>query len=72
MKSLTAILIYTATFFGMFFILSLVGTLWIDYEKVLADRTWFMLYTLFFGWWLALFPTIEYYNHNQEYFEKYL
>jgi len=66
-------LIYTATFMGMFLILSSIGMLWSDsYRDILADHTWFMGYTMFFGWWLALFPTREYYMHNQEYFQEFL
>lgn len=73
MKSLILMLIYTATFMGMFLVLSSIGMLWNqNYRDILSDHTWFMIYTLFFGWWLALFPTREYYMHNQEYFNEYL
>ena len=73
MKSLTLIFIYAFTFLGIFFSLSAIGLLWNDsYRAILADHTWFMMYTLFLGWWLALFPTREYYMHNQDYFQQYI
>jgi len=73
MKSLIIILIYTTTFMGMFFLMSLVGLLWNDsYYAVISDHGWFMAYTIFFGWWIAIFPTREYYMHNQDYFEQYV
>ena len=73
MKSIIIMLIYTGTFMTMFFLLSLIGLLWNDsYHAVISDHGWFMAYTILFGWWLSLFPTVEYYKHNQEYFEEYL
>jgi len=72
MKSLLLILIYIGTFIGMFLLLSLIGLLWIDsYSLIIRDGNWFMMYTLFLGWWLAAFPCIEYYMHNLQYFETY-
>jgi hypothetical protein len=71
MKSLIAILIYAGAFMGMFFMFSLIGLLWNDnYYSIISDHTWFMLYTLFFGWWLAMFPTREYYVQNEDYFDR--
>lgn len=73
MKSLLAILIYTGTFMGMFFLMSTIGLLWAEsYYSIISDHSWFMIYTMFFGWWIAMFPTREYYLHNQDYFDNYL
>ena len=73
MKSLIIIFIYTATFMGVFFLMSFIGLLWNDsYHAILSDHTWFMMYSMFFGWWISFFPTREYYMHNQDYFEDYL
>lgn len=73
MKSLILMLIYTATFMGVFFLMSLIGLLWNDsYYSIVSDHTWFMAYSLFFGWWLSFFPTREYYKHHEQYFEEYL
>jgi hypothetical protein len=73
MKSLIILFIYTATFMGVFFLFSLIGLLWNDsYYDIVSDGTWFMMYSMFFGWWIAMFPTREYYMHHQEYFNEYL
>ena len=29
-----------------------------------------MIYSMFLGWWLAIFPAREYYIANEEYFDK--
>lgn len=73
MKSLFVILIYTGTYMGVFFLMSLIGMLWSDsYHAIVSNPNWFMMYSLFFGWWIALFPTREYYMHYQDYFDEYL
>jgi len=73
MKSLIAILIYLGTFMGMFFLLSAIGLLWADnYNAIVSDNGWFMVYAMFFGWWMSILPTREYYVANQEYFSHYL
>ena len=73
MKSLFLIVIYIGTFIGLFLFLSLIGLLWNDsYRAIIGDGNWFFLYSAVFGWWLAAFPSREYYLHNEEYFEKYL
>ena len=73
MKSLILIAIYTCTFMGVFFFFSLIGLLWSEsYFNVVSNDHWFMLYTLFFGWWIAIFPTREYYMHNEKYFQDYI
>ena len=64
--------IYTATFMGVFFSLSLIGLLWHDsYYAIVSNGGWFMAYTIFFGWWLSIFPTREYYKQHEQYFEEY-
>jgi hypothetical protein len=70
MKSLIAILIYLGTFMSMFFVLSLIGTLWFNYTDVISNNGWFMVYSMFFGWWMSIFPTREYYVKNQDYFSE--
>ena len=71
MKSIIAILIYVGTFMGMFFLLSSIGLLWADsYYAVVSNNHWFILYSMFFGWWISLFPTREYYINNEEYFSE--
>jgi hypothetical protein len=70
MKSLIAILIYLGTFMSMFFLFSLIGTLWFNYTDVISNNGWFMVYSMFFGWWMSIFPTREYYVKNQDYFSE--
>jgi hypothetical protein len=41
-----------------------------SYVKAIEDTTWLAVYTLFFGWWLAIFPTREYYKNNETYFNN--
>lgn len=70
MKSLIAILIYLGTFMGMFFLLSTIGILWTDYKSIITSNGWFMGYSLFLGWWIAIFPVREYYVKHQDYFSE--
>jgi hypothetical protein len=73
MKSIFLMLIYTATFMTMFFLLSAIALLWCDnYHDIVANPNWFMVYSIFIGWWVAMFPTTEYYNHHRSYFKEYL
>jgi hypothetical protein len=66
-------LIFTATFMGIFFLMSLIGLLWCDsYYAIVSDHSWFGCYSLLFGWWMAIFPTREYYKHHENYFNEYL
>jgi hypothetical protein len=50
--------------------LSTVGMFFVPYLEVITSDGWFIGYTMFFGWWLAIFPAREYYIKNEEYFEK--
>jgi hypothetical protein len=49
---------------------SLVGLLWGSYLIIIKDPAWFLTYTIFLGWWMALFPAIEYYVIHKEYFKE--
>lgn len=71
MKTINLLLIYVFTYMFFFLLLSLIGMLWNQsYSEVTGNANWFMCYTLFFGWWIALFPCIEYYSRNREYFKR--
>lgn len=71
MKSLMLLAIYILSFIIIFCILSCVTALFMQsYVKAIEDTTWLAVYTLFFGWWLAIFPTREYYKNNETYFEN--
>lgn len=70
MKTIVLMLIYLGTFMGMFFLLSCIGMLWQSYVSVISDRSWFVAYSMFLGWWISLFPAGEYYNANKRYFAQ--
>ena len=71
MKTLTLMAIYIASFILIFLILSVVGILFTgSYIDVIDSKSWLGAYCLFFGWWLAFFPTREYYVKNEEYFDR--
>jgi hypothetical protein len=63
MRALAIIGFFLAVFTAGFFILSLFGLLWYDtYTQIIRSPEWFMTYSVFIGWWLALIPTHEVYN----------
>lgn len=71
MKSLTLLAIYILSFIIIFCILScVVGLFMQSYIKAIESTTWLGAYTLFFGWWMAVFPTKEYYKNNETYFNN--
>ena len=73
MKSFIVFLIYVSTWMLGFLTMSLIGLLWADsYRQIISNPNWFMMYSLFIGWWLSILPAREYYTHHQQYFETYL
>jgi hypothetical protein len=71
MKSLTLFAIYIASFIIIFLMMSFIGFIAIgSYIDIIQDGTWLIMYTLLFGWWLALFPTREYYLKNKTEFDR--
>lgn len=72
MKSLILLAIYVLVFVCIYMMLSLVGLVFTDmsYVDILRNSSWSWLYSLFFGWWLAFFPTREYYLSNEKYFDR--
>lgn len=70
MKSIILVTTYLLSFILFFFIISTIGLLWSNPIDVYTSKDWFMVYSLFFGWWLAIFPAREYYIANEEYFDK--
>jgi hypothetical protein len=69
MKTLALLVIYILSFISIFFILSLVGILFTDYISVIKSDNWAGAYCLFFGWWMAAFPTREFYIMYKEQFD---
>lgn len=70
MKTITLFIVYFVSFIFFFLMLSTVGMFFTPYLEVITSDGWFIGYTLFFGWWMAMFPAREYYLANEEYFEK--
>lgn len=72
MKTLVLIFIYICTFFGVYSLLSVFGMLLVheSYREITTNLNWFFCYFIFIGWWVSLFPTIEYYEKNKEYFKR--
>lgn len=70
MKSIVLILIYIASFFGFYLVLSLAGLIWYPYLEVIKNPAWVMIYSLLIGWWVASFPAREYYIKHASYFAK--
>jgi hypothetical protein len=62
MKKTISLLVYLITFFGMYFILSLFGCMFNDwnYKGVLESVNWFVLYSIFIGWWIAIIPLYDF------------
>jgi hypothetical protein len=70
MKVIIMVTIYLSTFALFFLMLSAFGILWGSYKDVITSSSWFMCYSLFIGWWLAIFPTREYYLTQEKYFDR--
>lgn len=66
MKVLILMLIYLGTFTFFFFALSTFGIFWSSYSETLSNKNWFVVYTMFLGWWIACLPAREYYVNNEE------
>lgn len=69
MKSIFLMLIFLGTFMGFYFLLSCIGMLWDTYEGIITNENWFLAYSLFLGWWIALLPTVEFNESWEEIFE---
>lgn len=71
MKSLTLFAIYIASFITIFLMLSFVG--WVfngNYIEIVRNNTWQIIYTVFIGWWIAIFPAREYSIKHEKEFDK--
>lgn len=70
MKSIILIGTYLVSFVLFFLLLSLIGVFFTPYSEIITSHNWFMVYAMFLGWWLAIFPAREYYVHHEKYFDK--
>lgn len=71
MKTIFLISIYIASFMLFYLMISLLPAVFLPYKEIISSRNWFMGYTMFFGWWLAAFPALEYRKRNEAYFNQY-
>ena len=63
MKDTLSLLVFMSTFIGVFFLLSTFGLLYgISYNKCLTNGHWQFMYSVFFGWWIAMIVTQDAYN----------
>jgi hypothetical protein len=70
MKSIILIGTYLVSFVLFFLLLSLIGVFFTPYSEIITNHNWFMVYAMFLGWWLAIFPAREYYISQESYFDK--
>jgi len=70
MKSIILIGTYLVSFVLFFLLLSLIGVFFTPYSEIITNHNWFMVYSMFLGWWLAIFPAREYYISQESYFDK--
>jgi hypothetical protein len=56
-------LTFIASFMGLFFILSLIGLLWVPtYQEIISNGEWFIGYFMLIGWWVSLLITDEFHD----------
>lgn len=70
MKSIILIGTYLVSFVLFFLLLSLIGVFFTPYSEIITNHGWFMVYAMFLGWWLAIFPAREYYISQERYFDR--
>jgi hypothetical protein len=72
MRSIILLSIYLLSFVSIYMMLSLVGLVFSNasYMDILRSSPWTIIYSLFFGWWLSIFPAREYYLLNQSYLDR--
>ena len=72
MKSIILLGVYLLSFVSIYMMLSLVGLVFSDtsYVDILRNNNWTIMYSLFFGWWMSIFPAREYYLLNQSYLDR--
>jgi hypothetical protein len=63
MRIITYILLYITLSMLYYTILSSIGlTFGYSFKEIYQDKTWFMIYLLFFHWWLVILSLKEYYD----------
>ena len=63
MKNTASMVVFMITFFGMYFIISMLGMVFgYTYKQSLESITWFSMYSFFLGWWIASIPARDTYE----------
>jgi preprotein translocase subunit SecY len=72
MKSIIFLGVYLLSFVIIYMMMSLVPLVFSNtsYVDILRNNNWTMMYSLFFGWWMSIFPAREYYLINQSYLDR--
>jgi hypothetical protein len=72
MKSIILLGVYLLSFIIIYMMMSLVPLVFSDisYVEILRNNNWTIMYSLFFGWWMSIFPAREYYLLNQSYLDR--
>jgi hypothetical protein len=72
MKSIILLGVYLLSFIIIYMMMSLVPLVFSDtsYVDILRNNNWTIMYSLFFGWWMSIFPAREYYLLNQSYLDR--
>lgn len=67
MKNTVTMVVFMITFIGMYFVLSLIGIAFgCDYKETIQNMNWFVIYSLFFGSWIASIPARDVYELMKE------
>lgn len=60
MKNTASMVVYVITFFAMYFAFSMLGMVFgFTYKESLESENWFVMYSLFLGWWIAMIPAMD-------------
>lgn len=70
MRTITLFIIYFVSFIFFYLLLSTIGMFFYSYVEVITSHDWFVMYSIYIGWWISVFPAREYYIANSEYFDE--
>jgi hypothetical protein len=73
MKNTIIMVVYIITFFAMYFVISMFGiALGFNYKSVIEDEAWFIVYSIFLGWWIAFLTAQDVYELIEKKSNNYL
>lgn len=63
MKRLALIILAFIVFMSIYFMISTVGMLWkLNYNDIISNPDWFIIYAAFIGWWTTALVIEEVYD----------